>query len=38
MAVQAGPHGSSFVKPSSLPADTAQAPLGTSVAGNFNAA
>ena len=38
MAVKAGPHGSSFVKPSSLPADTAQLPLGTSVAGNYNAA
>jgi len=38
MAVQAGPHGSSFVKPSSLPAEPAQAPVGTSVAGNFNAA
>ena len=38
MAVKAGPHGSSFVKPSSLAADTVQAPLGTSVTGNYNAA
>ena len=29
-AVQAGPQGSTFVSPSSLPADTATAPLGTS--------
>jgi lipoprotein-anchoring transpeptidase ErfK/SrfK len=36
-AVQAGPQGSTFVAPSSLPADTASAPLGTSVAGNYYA-
>jgi lipoprotein-anchoring transpeptidase ErfK/SrfK len=36
-AVQAGPQGSTFVDPSTLPADTATAPLGTSVAGNYNA-
>jgi lipoprotein-anchoring transpeptidase ErfK/SrfK len=37
MAVQAGPQGSTFVSPSSLPADTASAPLGTSAAGNYYA-
>ncbi|MGH3244780.1 MAG: Ig-like domain-containing protein, partial [Trebonia sp.] len=37
MAVQAGPKGSKFVKPSSLPADTATAPLGTSVISNYQA-
>jgi hypothetical protein len=37
MAVQAGPQGSEFVSPSSLPADTASAPLETSVAGNYYA-
>ncbi len=37
MAVQAGPQGSQFVSPSSLPADTASAPLGTSAAGNYYA-
>jgi lipoprotein-anchoring transpeptidase ErfK/SrfK len=36
-AVEAGPQGSTFVSPSSLPADTATAPLQTSAAGNFNA-
>jgi lipoprotein-anchoring transpeptidase ErfK/SrfK len=36
-AVQAGPQGSTFVSPSSLPADTATAPLGTSASGNFYA-
>ncbi len=36
-AVLAGPRGSTFVSPSSLPADTASAPLGTSVAGNYYA-
>ena len=36
-AVQAGPQGSTFVSPSSLPADTATAPLQTSAAGNFYA-
>jgi lipoprotein-anchoring transpeptidase ErfK/SrfK len=36
-AVVAGPQGSTFVSPSSLPADTATAPLGTSVAGNYEA-
>jgi lipoprotein-anchoring transpeptidase ErfK/SrfK len=34
-AVEAGPQGSKFVSPSSLPADTATAPLGTSAAGNY---
>jgi lipoprotein-anchoring transpeptidase ErfK/SrfK len=34
-AVQAGPQGSQFVSPSSLPPDTATAPLGTSASGNF---
>ncbi len=38
MAVEAGPDGSRFVSPSSLPADTAAAPLGTSAAGNYLAA
>jgi lipoprotein-anchoring transpeptidase ErfK/SrfK len=33
-AVQAGPDGSTFVSPASLPASTASAPLGTSAAGN----
>jgi lipoprotein-anchoring transpeptidase ErfK/SrfK len=36
-AVRAGPQGSQFVPPSSLPADTASAPLGTSATGNFDA-
>jgi lipoprotein-anchoring transpeptidase ErfK/SrfK len=36
-AVVAGPQGSRFVSPSSLPADTATAPLGTSAAGNYYA-
>lgn len=35
MAVEAGPSGSTFVSPSSLPADTATAPVGTSTAGNY---
>jgi len=34
-AVQAGPSGSTFVSPSSLPADTATAPLSTSASGNY---
>jgi lipoprotein-anchoring transpeptidase ErfK/SrfK len=34
-AVMAGPQGSTFVSPSSLPADTATAPLGTSASGNY---
>ena len=38
MAVQAGPNGSTLVNPSTLPADTATAPLGTSTPGNFTAA
>ena len=38
MAVQAGPNGSTLVNPSTLPADTATAPLGTSTPGNFSAA
>jgi lipoprotein-anchoring transpeptidase ErfK/SrfK len=37
MAVQAGPQGSTFVSPDSLPADTATAPLETSAAGNYYA-
>jgi lipoprotein-anchoring transpeptidase ErfK/SrfK len=36
-AVQAGPSGSTFVDPSSLPADTATAPLQTAPAGNATA-
>jgi lipoprotein-anchoring transpeptidase ErfK/SrfK len=36
-AVQAGPQGSTFVDPSSLPASTATAPLGTSAYGNYYA-
>ncbi len=36
-AVLAGPQGSTFVSPSSLPADTANAPLQTSAAGNSDA-
>jgi lipoprotein-anchoring transpeptidase ErfK/SrfK len=38
MAVKAGPGGSTFVSPSSLPADTASAPVGTSAPGNYLAA
>jgi len=34
-AVEAGPQGSTFVSPASLPPDTATAPLGTSAAGNY---
>ena len=34
-AVQAGPQGSTFVSPSTLPDSTASAPLGTSAAGNY---
>jgi len=37
LAVEAGPQGSRFVSPSSLPADTATAPLGTSATGNYYA-
>ena len=37
MAVQAGPQGSQFVSPSSLPADSASAPLGTSATANYYA-
>ncbi len=37
LAVQAGPQGSTFVSPSSLPADTATAPVETSAAGNYYA-
>jgi lipoprotein-anchoring transpeptidase ErfK/SrfK len=33
-AVEAGPNGSTFVSPSSLPKDTAKAPLQTAAAGN----
>ena len=36
-AVQAGPQGSTFVSPSSLPTSTASAPLGTPAAGNYYA-
>jgi hypothetical protein len=36
-AVQAGPQGSTFVDPSSLPPSTATAPLGTSAHGNYYA-
>jgi lipoprotein-anchoring transpeptidase ErfK/SrfK len=36
-AVTAGPQGSTFVAPSSLPPDTATAPLGTSAIGNYYA-
>ena len=36
-AVQAGPRGSKFVSPSSLPASTASVPLGTSASGNYYA-
>jgi lipoprotein-anchoring transpeptidase ErfK/SrfK len=34
-AVEAGPQGSTFVNPATLPADTATVPLGTSAAGNY---
>jgi lipoprotein-anchoring transpeptidase ErfK/SrfK len=36
-AVEAGPQGSSFVSPATLPADTAAAPLSTSAADNYAA-
>jgi lipoprotein-anchoring transpeptidase ErfK/SrfK len=36
-AVQAGPQGSTFVDPSTLPASTATAPLGTAAADNYRA-
>ena len=36
-AVEAGPQGSTFVSPATLPADTATAPLGTSAPGNYQA-
>jgi len=36
-AVEAGPQGSTFVSPASLPPDTASAPLGTSEPGNWDA-
>ena len=38
MAVEAGPTGSTLANPSTLPADTATAPLATSTPGNFSAA
>jgi lipoprotein-anchoring transpeptidase ErfK/SrfK len=38
LAVEAGPGGSAFVKPSSLPADTGSVPLATSAPGNYFAA
>ena len=34
-AVEAGPQGSTFVSPSSMPGDTGTAPLQTSAAGNY---
>ena len=37
LAVQAGPSGSTFVSPSTLPADTASSPIGTSADGNYQA-
>ena len=37
LAVEAGPQGSRFASPLSLPPDTATAPLGTSEAGNYYA-
>ena len=37
LAVEAGPGGSAFVKPSSLPADTGSVPLTTSAPGNYYA-
>jgi lipoprotein-anchoring transpeptidase ErfK/SrfK len=37
LAVQAGPQGSEFVAPTSLPPSTATAPLGTSAPGNYYA-
>ena len=36
-AVQAGPTGSTFVAPATLPSDTATAPTGTSAPGNYQA-
>jgi len=36
--VEAGPNGSTFVKPSALTADTGSVPLGTSSPGNYFAA
>ena len=36
-AVEAGPQGSSFVNPATLPADAATAPLGTSASDNYAA-
>jgi lipoprotein-anchoring transpeptidase ErfK/SrfK len=38
MAVEAGPDGSTFVSPSSVPADTAAVPVGTSAPDNYLAA
>jgi lipoprotein-anchoring transpeptidase ErfK/SrfK len=35
MAVEAGPSGSTFVSPSTLPANTATSPLDTSASGNY---
>ena len=37
MAVEAGPTGSTFVSPATLPADTATSPLGTSAPANYQA-
>jgi hypothetical protein len=37
MAVEAGPQGSAFISPSSLAANTASSPLGTSIPGNYMA-
>jgi lipoprotein-anchoring transpeptidase ErfK/SrfK len=38
MAVEAGPHGSTLVRPSAVSADSATTPVGTSAAGNYFAA
>ncbi len=38
LAVEAGPDGSTFVRPSAVSADTASTPLGTSAAANYFAA
>jgi lipoprotein-anchoring transpeptidase ErfK/SrfK len=38
LAVEAGPSGSTFVSPSTLPADTASSPVATSADGNYEAA
>jgi lipoprotein-anchoring transpeptidase ErfK/SrfK len=38
LAVEAGPSGSTFVSPATLPADTASSPVATSAAGNYEVA